>query len=350
MTKIIISPDSFKGSLTAAQAATTVSEALQSMFPDAEIIPFPLADAGEGTREVLAPFLSAEQHLIESAELIGLNLPEMSSTDIFQRGSAALGNAILRTLDDGRRDFIITLGGSATNDAGLGMLMRLGVEAWDSNDRPVEPTLAGLLQLARIDNSKLDGRLPECRFTILVDVASPLCGKNGATAVYGPQKGVGLSEVERIDAAISSFSNLCSDLFRFDPHDREGAGAAGGLGYALMLLGGEAVSGAAYIMQATGFSQKLTGADWVVTGEGCSDLQTLNGKLPFKIALAAREAGVKSALLSGSVEQSACPALQDRFDLVISAKPDGMETEEAMAQAVSLLTKAAIRVAETISR
>lgn len=348
MTKIIIAPDSFKGSLTAVQAATIISEALQSMLPDAEIIPFPLADGGEGTREVLTPFLSAEQHLIESAELIGLNLPEMSSINIFQRGSAALGDAILRALDDGKRDFIITLGGSATNDAGLGMLMSLGMDAWDGDGYPVEPTLAGLLKLERINISKMDRRLSECRFTVLSDVMSPLCGKKGATAVYGPQKGIALPDVEPVDRAISIFSKHCSDLFGFDPRDREGAGAAGGLGYALMLIGGQVVSGADYVIKMTGFKQLLDGVDWVITGEGCSDLQTLNGKLPVVVADEAKSAGIPIALLSGSVEANARDQLSKQFDLILSAQPDDLSSEDAMLQAETLLTEASAAFAERV--
>ncbi len=348
MTKIIIAPDSFKGSLTAVQAATIISEALQSMLPDAEIIPFPLADGGEGTREVLTPFLSAEQHLIESAESIGLTLPEMSSINIFQRGSAPLGDAILRALDDGKRDFIITLGGSATNDAGLGMLMSLGVEAWDSSGRSVEPALSGLLKLTRINISNLDRRLSECRFTILSDVMSPLCGENGATAVYGPQKGIKLPEIEPVDSAISVFSKHCSDLFGSDPSDREGAGAAGGLGYALMLLGGEAVSGAAFVLDVTGFRERLKDSDWVVTGEGCSDVQTLQGKLPMVVADEAKSAGIPIALLSGSVETNARDQLSKWFDLIFSAQPDDLSSEQAMLQAEALLTEVAAVFAERI--
>jgi glycerate kinase len=347
--KFLIAPDAFKGSLTAGQASKAIAGGIHSVILDAELTLCPLADGGEGTAAVLASYLGDDLCLIESAELIGLNLPEMHSLPVENRGSRALGESILKALDRGNRHFIVALGGSATNDAGLGMLMSFGVEAWDNSGRPVEPALSGLLKLARIDISKLDRRLAACSFTILTDVASPLCGKNGATAVYGPQKGIKLSEIERIDSAISVFSKHCSDLFGFDPRDREGAGAAGGLGYALMLIDGEAVSGADYVIKMTGFKQLLDGVDWVVTGEGCSDLQTLNGKLPFKIALAAREAGVKSALLSGSVEQRAYPALQDRFDLVISAKPDGLSAEKAMPQAISLLKRAAIRFAAKIS-
>ncbi|MES0371953.1 MAG: glycerate kinase [Mariprofundaceae bacterium] len=350
MTKIIIAPDSFKGTLTSIEAAKVIGRGVHAVLPDAELVLSPLADGGEGTATVLAPFLDQHQSLIESAAFIGLHLPEMRSITVEERGSSAIGDTILKALDEGKRDFIVALGGSATNEAGLGMLMRLGMDAWDDDGNPVEPTLAGLLKLDRIDISKLDKRLSECRFTILSDVMSPLCGKKGATATYGLQKGLQLSEIDRVDRAVFCFSKCCRDQFGIDVLDREGAGAAGGLGYALMLLGGEVVSGARFIMEATGFSEKLKGVDWVVTGEGCSDLQTMNGKLPMVVADEAMKAGVSVALLSGSIEADALKPLLERFDMAISAKPDGLSNDEAKLQAAALLSDAAATFAERMKR
>ncbi|MDX8404363.1 MAG: glycerate kinase, partial [Mariprofundaceae bacterium] len=194
-----------------------------------------------------------------------------------------------------------------------------------------------------------DSRLAECSFTILADVMSPLCGKSGATAVYGPQKGVKASEVGRIDDAVSDFAGMCAGAFDFDPSSREGAGAAGGLGFAFMLLGGEVVSGADYVINTTGLHDKLAGADWIVTGEGCSDMQTLQGKLPYRVALTARDAGVNVALLSGSVEKDALADLEKEFDLIISARPEAMSSEEAISRAETLLAKSAADLARKMN-
>jgi glycerate kinase len=347
--RFLIAPDAFKGSLTAEQASEVIAKGIHGVFSDAELILCPLADGGEGTAEVLRPYLDDDLWLIESAELIGINLSVMSSQSVEQRGSSSIGDAMLRALDAGKRNFIIALGGSATNDAGLGMLMSLGVETWDSSGKSVEPALTGLRKLARVDISKLDRRLTECSFTILTDVASPLYGKNGATAVYGPQKGVDESEVTRIDHAISAFADMCAGTFGFDPCLKEGAGAAGGLGYALMLIGGEAVSGAEYVMEKTGFIDQLNDADWVITGEGCSDAQTLQGKLPIKVAQAARASGVKVALLSGSVDMNAISELEKRFDLVVSALPGNVTIEQAMRQPETLLVNAVIRLSDNLN-
>ena len=348
--KILVAPDSFKGSLTSKQAAKIIAGTLLTTVSDAEIVQRPLADGGEGTAEIVAPHLADSICLIESAQLIGLNLPDMCSLDVKQRGSAVLGDAMIDALDAGKRDFVIALGGSATNDGGLGMLMALGMQAWDAHDNPVASNLSGLLSLDRIDISNLDPRLPESRFTILSDVLSPLGGKNGATAVYGPQKGVERAEVTRIDRAISGFADMCGGAFGFDPRSELGAGAAGGLGFALMLLGGEVLSGADYVIEKSGFINQFSDTDWVITGEGCSDAQTLQGKLPFKVARAARAAGVKVALLSGSVDADAEVELMKHFDLVIGTMPEGISVEQAMEKAGEMLIAGVHRLFERVSR
>jgi len=339
-TRVVVAADSFKGSLTAKKAASIIADVLADELSSAEIIQCPLADGGEGTKVILEPYMTDGVCLIESAQFVGLNLPEMASLDVMNRSSTPLGDTMLAGLDMGERDFVIGLGGSATNDCGLGMLMALGMHAVNHAGDLVQPTLAGLLDLASVDTSALNPRLNESRLTILSDVVSPLCGKNGATAVYGPQKGVQAEDVERIDQAMELFALKCRDIFGSDMTNMPGAGAAGGLGFALMILGGEMVSGAEYVMNKTGFHNDLMGADWVITGEGCSDAQTLQGKLPLKVAQAARESGAKAALISGTIDLKVRPELEKVFDLVISAKPDGMDVEQAVAQAESLLIKA----------
>lgn len=336
MTRIVVAPDSFKGSLSSRQAASIIAEAIAEAMPATDIVRCPLADGGEGTREILSPFMPEHVCLIDSAELIGLNLPSMTSLDVMERGSAPLGEAILAGLNAGKRDFVIGLGGSATNDCGLGMLMALGLIAFDVDGNPVTPNLKGLLSVQSIDMSGLDLRLAESCLTVLSDVVSPLTGKNGATAVYGPQKGVANEEVFRIDAATCRFAQLCG---KPELMDAAGAGAAGGLGFATMLLGGTIVSGTDYVMEKTGVHEKLVGADWVITGEGRSDAQTLQGKLPIRVARAARARGAKAALVSGSLDRAALPELEKEFDDVVGLLPDGMSVDEAMRQAGTLLAE-----------
>ena len=348
MSKIVIAPDSFKGSLTSKQAAEIMSGVLISQLPDVEIIQCPLADGGEGTADLLSPYLTDSTCLIESAQFLGLNLPEMQSLDVMQRSSDLLGQVILAGLNAGKREFVIGLGGSAINDCGLGMLMALGLEARDKQGSPVEANLAGLLSIKSINISDLDPRLAESRLTILNDVESPLCGKKGATAVYGPQKGLRKSDVERIDSAFNAFADLCADALGVDPRLQPGAGAAGGLGFALMLLGGEMVSGADYVIAKAGLREKLSGVDWVITGEGCSDAQTLQGKLPLKVAQTSRAAGAKVALISGSVDREVLPDLEKSFDLVVSAMSENMSVDQAVCQAEPLLVVGTQRLLEKI--
>ncbi len=346
ISRVVIAPDAFKDSLTAEQASKAIAKGILNILPDAAVILCPLADGGEGTKTILNHTLEDDQVLIESAELIGMNVSEMNSKQVWQRGSSAMGEAILHAMDDGKRRFLIALGGSATNDAGLGMLMKLGLKAVDHDGLEVEPTLTGLLKLHQIDISNMDARLSQCSFTILADVMSPLCGKEGATRLYGPQKGLETSELGRVDHAIAGFSNMCSDAFDSDPSLKNGSGAAGGLAYALMLLGGEAISGADYAIHVSGLKDQLMGADWIVTGEGRSDAQTMKGKLPCRVALLAKESGIKAALLSGCIEKEAYPDLESCFELMMAAAPDLMSREAAMQQAEILLIQAASRLAE----
>lgn len=323
MTTIVIAPDSFKGTLTAAQAAAAMTGGIHAVLPDAEIIACPLADGGEGTAEVLAPYLAEGVCLIESARLLGLNLPEMQALHVMQRGSWALGLAMRKGLDAGLREFVIGLGGSATNDGGLGMLMALGMQAFDAQGRRVAANLAGLLSVQRVDMSTFAPELAQSRLTILSDVASPLCGPEGATAVYGPQKGISGEDIQAVDDAMARFARLCGQCGRGEPlMDMPGAGAAGGLGFALMLLDGELVSGAEYVMAKSGFSRKLATADWVISGEGRSDAQTLQGKLPCQVLKAAKVAGCRTALISGSLDASVMAELLMLADHVLAAGED----------------------------
>jgi len=346
ISRIVIAPNAFKGSLTAEQASKAIAKGILNILPDTEVILCPLADGGEGTKTILNHTLEDDQMLIESAELIGMHLSEMRLKQIWQRGSSAMGETILRAIEDGKRHFLIALGGSATNDAGLGMLMKLGLEAVNHDGLEVEPTLTGLLKLHQIDISNMDTRLSQCSFTILADVMSPLYGKEGATRLYGPQKGLETSELGRVDDAIASFASICGDAFDSDPGLKNGSGAAGGLAYALMLLGGEAISGADYVMHASGLEDQLIDADWIVTGEGCSDTQTMKGKLPCRVALLAKQSDIKIALLSGCIEKNVRAELSSCFELMMAAAPDFMSREAAMQQAEILLIQAASRLAE----
>lgn len=365
---VLIAPDAFKGSLSAAEAAAAMASGIAQAAPDAELVCHPLADGGEGTLEVLLPRLHGRQEsfrsadgtycygigrdedaqtvaLIESASLIGLTLPSMRQYPVERRSSAALGEAISHALAQGIRHFVIGLGGTATNDGGIGMLSALGMRCMNAAGRHVPPTLSGLTDVAAIDLSGMDRWLFASHFTVLSDVFNPLYGPDGGTVVFGPQKGIADRELVRFDAAMHHWARLCESAFDRHVADSCGAGAAGGLGFALLLLGGMICSGADYVMEKTGFFGQAPRADWVITGEGRSDAQTLHGKLPLKVAGQGRRAGCRTALLSGVIEQAARASLSRHFDVLRAAAPPAMATSDAMRQATALLQRAAYELA-----
>ncbi len=342
----LIAPDSFKGTLTSRQAAEAMADGIRSIDPRAGIQLIPMADGGEGTLEVLESHLqsmsvqrkrfdfpSSEEHpcaeylvyaqpdpqgshqvaVIESAQMIGLSLPQMTRTGLMQRGSSALGLAMRQVVDADIRHIIIALGGSATGDGGLGMLMQLGMGATDANGLPVTPDLDGMLRVRSVEHSMLLPALRDMHIDVLCDVDAPLTGPSGSSQMFSIQKGLAEVECLAVDAAMGDYAGLCERAFAARAHTLPGSGAAGGLGFALALLGGELLSGADYIIQVAGIERALQRADWLVTGEGQSDAQTLRGKIPFKLALAARKAGKKTALVSGRIEADHLARYFDRM-------------------------------------
>jgi len=357
--RILIAPDSFKGSLTAAEAAEAMAAGICSVVPDADVCMMPLADGGEGTLGVLhAQYGGAVRNdilyfndhgapcaLIEMARLSGLNLPDMQA-DVFKRGSAKLGLAVLAALNAGVQDVRVALGGSATVDGGLGLLTALGCRMQNRAGEAVSPDLSGMMLADQVDMGGIDPRLQHVRLTLLCDVQNPLCGSQGAVHLYGPQKGVQQDRLADVETAMQRWGGLCEQAFGLSYMHDVGAGAAGGLGFALKLLGGEIVSGAEYIMAACGFNQVVRTVDWVVTGEGKSDAQTLHGKLPIIVAAQARCCGVKTALISGVVEQA--DVMQEAFDAVHVACPAGVSVQQAMSHAGPLLQQAAAEWADSL--
>jgi len=358
--RILIAPDAFKGTLTAIEAADAMAAGIRFSRPEAEIVSMPLADGGEGTLEVIHArcggkvqnnILYFDEYgepcgLIESARLIGLNLPDMQ-IDILERGSAKLGAAILSGLDAGAQNIRIALGGSATVDGGLGLLAALGCRVLNDLGEPVSLDLSGMMQADKIDTDGLDPRLKYVGMTILCDVQNPLCGKQGAVYLYGPQKGLQINRLSEIEAAMRRWACLCEQSFGISVMHGVGTGAAGGLGFALKLLGGQTVSGAEYVMAACDFDRVVKTVDWVVTGEGKSDAQSLHGKLPIIVAAKARRQEVKTVLISGIIEQA--DVMKKAFDAVRCSCPVGVSVNQAMCSAGPLLQQAAAEWADSLN-
>ncbi len=354
MAKIVIAPDAFKGTLTAAAAAAAMADGCRrAACQDYRLLP--LADGGEGTLAVLEQQLDAvEWHhgrhgewlschldgcrtaIIESANVIGFCLPVMRSQDVLSRSSAALGEQLLEALDSGAQQLIVALGGTATVDAGLGLLQALGAVVRDRRSGQVLANdLAALLsaEAIDIDLSLLDPRLQARPLTVLVDVDAPLLGLTGAALCYGRQKGLAEDLLLSADGALRRFA----DVWEAAGHDccrhRAGAGAAGGLGFALAMLGGELVMGADWMMARLALAENLEKGGWLLTGEGHSDHQTLAGKLPWQAAAMARQHGARAILISGVIDVAVRQALSMRFWSLIEA-PGKEDAAEKLARAV----------------
>jgi glycerate kinase len=361
---IVLAPDSFKGSLTAQQACDALSEGLLRVYPHATLRACPMADGGEGTldallsgsgtrqrltvrgasgapRDIAAGLFDDHTAVIETAEIVGITDAVGMAIPVEGRSTAGLGEALRALLDQGARRFLIGLGGSSTNDAGVGLLAALGVRFYAADGRLLDAVPAGLEDLARVDLAELDPRLAQIQLIAMSDVDNPLCGPHGATAVFGPQKGVKPAQHEALDQLLERCANLLEAAFDRDVQHAPGAGAAGGLGFALQLLGAEFRRGADVVAEHLGLSDALRDADWMITGEGRSDLQSLRGKAPMIACRYAHEAGVPITLLSGAIGPEALPALSLYFSGCFSLAAGPMTLGDAVANAHALLANAA---------
>jgi glycerate kinase len=361
---VVIAPDSFKGSLSAQDVAQAIAEGVRRALPDAQVRLCPMADGGEGTldamlaqggerrilrvrgaaqaqRDAAVGLLPDGSAVIETAEIVGITDALAMQTDVEARSTRGMGEAIRMLLDAGARRFFVALGGSSTNDGGAGLLVGLGAKLFDAQERELEPTPAALATLSRVDVSGLDARLAQASFVAMSDVDNPLTGDHGATAVFGPQKGVTPERVGPIDAVLTHFAALAETALGRTARDLPGAGAAGGLGFALHLLGARFEPGAEVVASQVGLDAALANADWLITGEGRSDAQTLHGKAPFIACRHARAAGVPATLLSGGVDPNALARLGEHFAGCFSPAPGPITLDLAIRDAARLLANEA---------
>lgn len=380
--KIILAPDSFKGSLTSEAVCIAIEAGLRRVLPNTKtvaIIHRPMADGGEGTLDAVlaasandnarrkralvknAAGHSAEaayalvRHgvyeaaVVEVAQIVGITDASNMSVSVGARSSYGVGELMRLLINEGIRHFFIGLGGTCTNDGGAGLLAALGVKFTGTFRRGVEPTPDGLAKLISVDVTGLDARVKDCEITLLSDVDNPLCGTMGATAIFGPQKGISATDANKIDSVIESYATRLEAALQRSAKDKPGAGAAGGLGYALQLLGAKFESGAMTVARLAGLADACKGADWLITGEGRSDAQTLLGKTPFATAKIAREHGAKNlqaTLLSGGVDPAALAELNTVFNGgCFSLVPGPMALDHAIIRAPELLANAAEQLA-----
>jgi glycerate 2-kinase len=375
--KIVLAPDSFKGSLTSDEVCAAIETGLRRVLPIAEIVHRPMADGGEGTLDAVlsaskesrrkqalvrnAAGHSAEaayaliRHgiyeaaVIEVAQIVGITDSSNMAVPVNARSSYGVGELLRLLIDEGIRHFFIGLGGTCTNDGGAGLLSALGVKFVSSTRKPIAPTPEGLATLISVDVTALDPRLADCAITLLSDVNNPLCGAMGATAIFGPQKGVAASEVSRVDEVIENYATRLEAALQRSAKDQPGAGAAGGLGYALQLVGAKFASGAETVAELIALKDACAGADWMITGEGRSDVQTLLGKTPFAAAQIARKHGAKhlqATLLSGGIDPAALATLNDVFNGgCFSLVPGPISLDQAVIRGAEFLSNTAEQLA-----
>jgi glycerate kinase len=359
--KIVISPDSFKGSMTSEQAGRAMARACQEIFPDGEHLLKPMADGGEGTLDTLI-FSSKGKRLqlectgplgdqvladygvlgdgataiIETAQVAGLTQVPIDKRNPYFTTSYGLGEMIKQVMDDEYDKILIGLGGSATNDGGLGMFQALGARFYNQSGIEVEGFGKNVPEVARVDVSNLDPRLKEVTIQVASDVDNPLCGETGASFVYGPQKGATKKQILLLDHALDHFGDLIEKEIGHKLKKKPGAGAAGGLGFALMTIGADLVSGAELVAKAIDLEDTLKDADLTFTGEGQSDEQTLFGKAPGFVAELARKYDVKTVLITGSLKGNIA-ALHQKFAGCFSITSGPIPLKTCMASGEELL-------------
>lgn len=350
--KLLVAFDSFKGSLSSQDAAEAFSMGWHAVAPDDQIRSIAIADGGEGTlsalidamggelreceasdplgRTILARYGVAEGcAIVESAAACGITLISHEERNPLNTTTYGVGEIIAHALDNGHRDFIISLGGSSTNDGGAGMLRALGYRFLDCEGRELRGDSATLGQIASIDCSQKHKALCDSHFTIASDVDNPLLGERGATRIYAPQKGADSAMVAQLERGLANYAEIVTEATGNDHRTTPGAGAAGGLGYALLSFMGATVrSGIDIVIEATGAKEMIGDSDLIVTGEGRLDRQTTMGKAPGGVLRIAKSYNRPVIAVGGSIEE--CPELtKSGFEALYAITPEGMPLSEA---------------------
>nr|WP_295299662.1 glycerate kinase [uncultured Blautia sp.] len=352
--KVVVAVDSFKGSMTSIEAGMAVKAGVLAAHKDAEVIVKPLADGGEGTTDALIEGLNGERidvtvtgpyhesvnayygylkdtntAIMEMASAAGITISDQK--DPMTATTFGVGEMILDAIGRGIRNFIIGIGGSATNDGGIGMLRALGFTFLDKNGNETGEGGQALAKVASVKLSDKTELLSQCNFKIACDVTNPLCGFQGATYIYGPQKGVTSEMLPVLDAGMENYAKITADVIGRDNMNASGAGAAGGLGFAfLSYLNGELTPGIQLILNAVHLEDEMKNADVVVTGEGRLDHQTAMGKAPVGVAKLGKKYGAKTIAFAGSVTKEAVACNEAGIDAFFPIVRGISTLEEAM--------------------
>lgn len=354
--KTVIAIDSLKGSLSSEEAGNAIKDGIKRVFPNCDIVVKALADGGEGTIEALtfgnngiiknvvvsgpgeekvnASYgitNSGKTAVIEIAKAAGINLVSDKDKNPLKTTTYGVGELIKDAINNGIRDFIVGIGGSVTNDCGIGMLSALGWKFIDKNKKCVPPNGGGLKDILLIDDTNVISELKECKFVIACDVTNPLCGQNGASHIYGKQKGADEKMRYELDANCKHFAGLVKATYGIDNENVAGTGAAGGLGYGFItFLNGELKSGIKIVLEQISIEDDIKDADYVVTGEGRIDFQTSMGKAPAGVAELAKKYGAVVIGLSGCIGEGANECNANGIDAFFSILKKSVSLEEAM--------------------
>lgn len=371
--RVVVAPDGFGGTLTAVEAAEAIRAGWEQVAPGDELVLLPLSDGGPGFVDVLstvldgrtvpvpttdalgrpvvgAILLAGTTAYVESAQANGLHLLTAAERDPLTTTSYGIGALLAAAVECGAGTIVVGLGGSATNDAGMGMLTALGVTPLDSTGAALA---YGGLPLAGLDRLEGTAQLRGATLVAATDVDNPLCGPHGATAVFGPQKGLRPPDLDRLDAALARWAEVAArDLpgAPADLVDLPGAGAAGGLGAAFLALGGSRRSGLELVAEAVDLDGTLAGADLVITGEGSFDFQSLRGKVPGSVAAAATTQGVPCLVLAGQVSLGRQEAAAAGVEKAYSVAEQAGSIEAALERPAARLSELAAMVAREWSR
>lgn len=373
--KIVIAPDSYKESLSASEVAQAIEKGFREIFPDAQYVSVPVADGGEGTVEAMIAATQGSEHhalvtgplgekvkaswgmsgdgktaFIEMAAASGLGLVPPEKRNPLITTSRGTGELILQALESGATTIIIGIGGSATNDGGAGMVQALGAKLRDANGTEIGFGGGSLNSLNMIDITELDPRLKHCTIRVACDVTNPLVGDNGASRIFGPQKGANEAMMAELDNNLTHYADIIKKSLRVEVKDVPGAGAAGGMGAALMaFLGAELKSGIEIVTTALNLEEHIHDCTLVVTGEGRIDSQSIHGKVPVGVASVAKKYHKPVIGIAGSLTRDVGVVHQYGIDAVFSVLTSISTLEEAFRGAFDNIYRASRNIAATLA-
>lgn len=367
--KIVFAPDSFKGTLSAEQICGLLDEKAKLVFPGCETVSIPISDGGEGAADVVVcatkgsfrtvnvqgsmgnpikakyGIFHGDCAIIEMAAASGLPLVSVNERNVRRASTYGTGEMIADALDHGIRKFHVAIGGSATNDGGIGCAAALGVRFLDEDGQELEPVPENLCKIRSIDMEHINPHIKEASFTVMCDVTNPLLGETGATYIFGPQKGATEEDKIFLEHGMENYAEVLKAAFGKDIAAVPGAGAAGGLGAGLMAFtGAELSKGIEAILSILDFDHVIEGADLVVTGEGMIDYQSVYGKVPFGVGMAAKKQNIPCIAIVGGMGKDAADIYEHGVDSVITTINGAMPIEKALENAEELFSDAAERM------